>query len=159
MAILAAREGLGFESSIESDCAPLAEPALDLIRSGLQVHCLRDLTRGGLGAALVEIAEAAGARILIDEGAVPVRDDVASACEILGLDPLYVANEGPFVAFVAESDADRALSVLRRHAVSRSACSIGAVGHEADRLVTMTTGLGSIRVVDLPSGEQLPRIC
>jgi hydrogenase expression/formation protein HypE len=159
MAILAAREGLGFESSIESDCAPLAEPVLNLIRAGLRVHCLRDLTRGGLGAALVEIAEASGHRILVQEGDVPVRGDVAAACEILGLDPWYVANEGRFVAFVAETDADEALSVLRRHAVSAAACSIGAVGHQADHLVTMTTRLGSFRIVDLPSGEQLPRIC
>ena len=159
MAILAAREGLGFESCIESDCAPLAEPVLDLIRAGLEVHCLRDLTRGGLGAALVEIAEASGQRLSLQESAVPVRPDVAAACEILGLDPLYVANEGRFVAFVTEADADRALSVLKRHAVSEQACSIGAVGYEADRLVTMTTRLGPSRVVDLPSGEQLPRIC
>ncbi|HEY6554166.1 MAG TPA: hydrogenase expression/formation protein HypE [Vicinamibacteria bacterium] len=159
MAILAAREGLGFESSIESDCAPLAGPVLDLIRSGLPVHCLRDLTRGGLGAALVEIAEASGHRLAIQEADVPVREDVAAACEVLGLDPLYVANEGRFAVLLAEADAEEALRILRRHEVSRGACSIGAVGAEADRLVTMTTRLGSSRVVDLPSGEQLPRIC
>ncbi len=159
MAILAAREGLGFESYIESDCAPLAEPVLHLIRAGLRVHCLRDLTRGGLGAALVEIAEASGHRLLVEEREIPVRDDVAGACEILGLDPLYVANEGRFVAFVAEADAEEALLALQRHAVSGGACAIGTVGHQADRLVALTTRLGSTRVVDLPSGEQLPRIC
>jgi hydrogenase expression/formation protein HypE len=159
MAILAAREGLGFESRIESDAAPLAEPVLDLIRAGLRVHCLRDLTRGGLGAALVEIAEASGQRLLIKESEVPVREDVSAACEVLGLDPLYVANEGRLVAFITETDADQALAVLRRHPVSREACVIGTVGPEADRLVTMTTRLGSTRIIDLPSGEQLPRIC
>lgn len=159
MAILAAREGVGFESGIESDCAPLAEPVLGLIRAGLEVHCLRDLTRGGLGAALVEIAEASGHRLAVNEGDVPVRDDVAAACEVLGLDPLYVANEGRFVAFVTETDADRALTVLRRHAVSHEARAIGTVGVEGDHLVTLTTRLGSSRIVDLPSGEQLPRIC
>jgi hydrogenase expression/formation protein HypE len=159
IAILAAREGLGFESSLESDCAPLGQPALELIRAGLRVHCLRDLTRGGLGAALVEIAEASGHRLAVREGEVPVREDVAAACEILGLDPLYVANEGRFVAFVAEPDSEQALCLLKRHSVSATARSIGVVGPEADRLVTMTTRLGSTRVVDLPSGEQLPRIC
>ena len=159
IAILAARESLGFESELESDCAPLSEPVLDLIREGVRVHCLRDLTRGGLGAALVEIAEASRLRLMLDERAVPVRSDVTAACEILGLDPLYVANEGRFVAFVDAEDAERALAILRRHAVSRNACRIGSVGEATDGLVTMQTRLGSTRVVDLPSGEQLPRIC
>jgi hydrogenase expression/formation protein HypE len=159
IAILAARESLGFESRIESDCAPVAEPVLALVREGIAVHCLRDLTRGGLGAALVEIAEASRRRLSLVEDQVPVRDDVAAACEVLGLDPLYVANEGRFVAFVDKEDADRAIEVLRRHPVSAGACRIGEVAGPEDGLVTMKTRLGSMRLVDLPSGEQLPRIC
>jgi hydrogenase expression/formation protein HypE len=159
IAILAARESLGFETRIESDCAPLAAPVLDLLAAGVAVHCLRDLTRGGLGAALVEIAEAAQLRLTLGEAAIPVREDVAGACEILGLDPLYVANEGRFTAFVAEADAERALDILRRHAVSQGARLVGAVGDATDGLVTMKNRLGPTRVIDLPSGEQLPRIC
>jgi hydrogenase expression/formation protein HypE len=159
IAILAARESLGFESRIESDCAPVAAPALDLVREGVAVHCLRDLTRGGLGAALVEIAETSRKRLAVDEDQVPVRDDVAAACEVLGLDPLYVANEGRFVAFVGRADADRAIEILRRHPVSAGACLIGEVAGADDGLVTMKTRLGPSRLVDLPSGEQLPRIC
>jgi len=159
IAILAARESLGFETKIESDCAPLAAPVLDLIHQGVRLHCLRDLTRGGLGAALVEIAEASSKRLTLAEDAVPVRDDVVAACELLGLDPLYVANEGRFVLFVAAADADRAIAILRRHPVSDGARPIGEVAEADDGLVTMRTRLGSSRLVDLPSGEQLPRIC
>jgi hydrogenase expression/formation protein HypE len=159
VAILAARESLGFESRIESDCAPVAAPVLDLLKEGIDVHCLRDLTRGGLGAAVVEVAETSSLRIGLEEGAILVRDDVAAACELLGLDPLYVANEGRFFAFVAPTDAEHALHVLRRHAVSAEARAIGTVVAGGDGLVTLKTRLGSTRVVDLPSGEQLPRIC
>jgi hydrogenase expression/formation protein HypE len=159
IAIMAVREGLAFESAIESDCAPLAEPVLDLLAAGVEVHCLRDLTRGGLASALNEIAEAAGRGVTIDEVAVPVRDDVQGACEILGFDPLYVANEGRFVAFVAAADADRAVGILRRHQVSRASCRIGAVLDEGPALVTLRSRIGSTRIVDMLSGEQLPRIC
>jgi hydrogenase expression/formation protein HypE len=159
IAILAARESLGFDTPVESDCAPLAAPVLSLLEAGVEVHCLRDLTRGGLGAALVEIAEASGRRLSVEEAAVPVPPHVSAACGILGLDPLYVANEGRFVAFVPAAHAERALAVLREHRVSRAAALIGSVSTERDRLVTLETPLGSVRVVDLPSGEQLPRIC
>jgi hydrogenase expression/formation protein HypE len=159
VAILAARDSLGFDTAVESDCAPLAAPVLSLVEAGVEVHCLRDLTRGGLGAALVEIAEASGRRVSIEETAVPVPPHVVAACEVLGLDPLYVANEGRFVAFVPAGHAERALAVLREHPVSRGVRFIGAVSSERDGLVTLTTPLGSVRVVDLPSGEQLPRIC
>ncbi|HJS57818.1 MAG TPA: hydrogenase expression/formation protein HypE [Vicinamibacteria bacterium] len=159
VAILAARESLGFETRIESDCAPLAAPVAALLAAGIPVHCLRDLTRGGLGAALCEIAETSRQRIALDEEAIPVREDVAGACELLGLDPLYVANEGRFVAFVPEGDADRAVDALREHAVCSGAVRIGEVKNVCDKLVTMKTRFGASRVVDLPSGEQLPRIC
>jgi hydrogenase expression/formation protein HypE len=159
IAILSARESLGFATRLESDCAPLAAPVSALLDAGVEVHCLRDLTRGGLGAALVEIAEAAGARFEIDEAAIPVGEAVAGACELLGLDPLYVANEGRFVAFVPAVDADRALDVLRGHAVSREARTVGRVTGCGRGRVALRTALGALRVVDLPAGDLLPRIC
>jgi len=159
MAVMAVREGLAFDSAIESDCAPLTLPVLDLISSGIDVHCLRDLTRGGLASALNEIAGAASVGLTIDERRIPVREDVRGACEILGFDPLYVANEGRFVAFVPASQADRALDVLRRHAVSAGAVRAGDVVPGPHGLVTAVNAIGSTRVLDLLSGEQLPRIC
>ena len=159
MAIMAVREGLEFESAIETDCAPLAEPVLALIGDGVDVRCLRDLTRGGLASALNEIAGVAGLGIRIEERAIAVREDVRGACEILGFDPLYVANEGRFVAFVAPSDAERAVSVLRGYPVTAGASVIGTVIDDAQALVTLTGVLGSSRIVDMLSGEQLPRIC
>ncbi|HRE48242.1 MAG TPA: hydrogenase expression/formation protein HypE [Aggregatilineales bacterium] len=159
MAIMAAREGLAFESAIESDCAPLTDLVFALLEGGIEVHCLRDLTRGGLASALVEIAEASGWRIHIHEKAIAVREDVRGACEILGLDPLYVANEGRFVAFIAGKDVDRALSLLRRQAAGKDAAIIGEVQPKADHLVTMRSLIGTNRIVDMVSGEQLPRIC
>jgi hydrogenase expression/formation protein HypE len=159
MAIMAVREGLEFESTIASDCAPLAEPALALITAGLAVHCLRDLTRGGLATALIEIAEAAGVHVHIDEKAIAVPDEVRGACEILGLDPLYVANEGRFVAFVPESQAEMALTVLRSFSVSTDAQIIGNVGAAGHGRLTMTNRFGTSRILDMLTGEQLPRIC
>jgi len=160
IAVMAEREGLSFESSIESDCAPLSGPVMDLLEAGIRPHCLRDLTRGGLASALVEIAETAGVHIRIDENAVPVRPDVQGACEILGLDPLYVANEGRFVAFVPEKDTEAAVKIIRSSAVGAGACVIGSVAEGDGRgVVTMTSKIGATRVVDMLSGEQLPRIC
>ena len=159
MAVMAARENLEFESAIESDCAPLVAPVMDLLDAGVDVHCLRDLTRGGLASALVEIARAANLPIHVHETAIAVREDVRAACEILGFDPLYVANEGRFVAFVPADDAERALRILRRHEVSADALSIGAVCAGSDGLVTLRSSIGATRVVALLTGEQLPRIC
>ena len=159
IAVMAAREGLGFESEITSDCAPLAAPVLALFEAGVAVHCLRDLTRGGLASGLVEIAETAGLAIQTDERAIPVRADVASACEILGLDPFHVANEGRFVAFVAAADADKALAVLRAYPVSDGAVVIGTVRDGPAGRVTARGAIGGTRVIDMLSGEQLPRIC
>jgi hydrogenase expression/formation protein HypE len=159
MAIMAVREGLQFESSIESDCAPLAEPVLALLDGGVEVHCLRDLTRGGLSSALVEIAEASGLHLHVGEADIPVREDVRGACEILGFDPMYVANEGRFVAFVNGRDAGRAVDILKRHAVCAGARVIGTVDDAPAGLVTIRSRIGATRVVDMLSGEQLPRIC
>lgn len=159
MAIMAVREGLQFESQIESDSAPVHEVVLDLLRSGIEIHCLRDLTRGGLASALNEIAEAAGVKIAVEEKAIPVREDVHAACEMLGLDPLHVANEGRIVAFIAAKDTERAEQILRRHAVSAEAAMIGQVVASAAPLVTLKSAIGANRILDMPSGEQLPRIC
>jgi hydrogenase expression/formation protein HypE len=159
MAIMAVREGLQFESAIESDSAPVAEVVLDLLQAGIEIHCLRDLTRGGLASALNEIAEAAGVKIAVDEKLIPVREEVHAACEMLGLDPLHVANEGRLAAFIAEKDSARALGILRRHAVSSNAAVIGRVVEKSAPLVTIKSAIGASRILDMPSGEQLPRIC
>ncbi len=154
MAIMAAREGLSFESEIESDCAPLVTPVMALLDGGIAVHCLRDLTRGGLASALVEIAMTAQLHIHVEENAIPVREDVRGACEILGLDPMYTANEGRFIAFVAPEDRARSLAVL-----GEDARWIGSVTDTADSTVTLNSVIGVTRIVDMLSGEQLPRIC
>ena len=159
IAVMAARDQLGFELEIESDCAPVAAPVLALFEAGITVHCLRDLTRGGLASGLVEIAETAGLSIALEETAVPVRDDVAAACEVLGLDPFHVANEGRFVAFVPPDEAERAVEILRRHPVSAGAGRIGTVESGRAGRVTARGALGATRVIDMLSGEQLPRIC
>src|ERR1017187_3925333 len=125
MAIMSVREGLEFQGRIESDSAPVSELVQQLLAAGVEIHCLRDLTRGGLASALHEIAETARRRIMIDEKSVPVREDVHAACELLGLDPLQVACEGRFVAFVPPQNAGLALRILRQH--ESGAASIGAV--------------------------------
>lgn len=154
MAIMAVREGLEFESTITSDCAPLAEPVLNLLEAGIDVHCLRDLTRGGLVSGLCEIASAASAHIHISEMAVPVSEDVRGACEILGLDPMYVANEGRFMVFVPHHEVSRTLAIL-----GDQARWIGSVSDDEAGLVTLESAIGATRVLDMLSGEQLPRIC
>lgn len=159
LTIMAQRESLAFETTIESDCASVAAPVLDLVRSGVTVHCLRDLTRGGLASALVELAVQSAKEMIVEECRIAVVDEVRGACEILGLDPLYVANEGCFVAFVPQSDVDLALSVLRHHPVSHTAERIGTVGSGERSQVILRSAIGGQRVVDRLSGEQLPRIC
>jgi len=159
MAIMAVREGLSFESAIESDSAPLAESVLALLRAGLEIHCLRDLTRGGLTSVLNEIAEASALRLQVEEKLIPVRQDVRAACEILGLDPLQVACEGRFAIFLPERDAARALEVLRGQPDAAGACRVGEVTEQAGARVLLKSLLGTQRILDMASGEQLPRIC
>jgi len=159
MAIMAVREGLEFESAIESDSAPVHEIVLELLKAGIEIHCLRDLTRGGLASALNEIAEAATVRIEIAEKSVPVREDVHAACEMLGLDPLHVACEGRFIAFVTPGDAERALQIMGRHATGAGSAVVGEVAESSEPLVTLKSAIGANRILDMPSGEQLPRIC
>lgn len=159
IAIMAQREGLAFESEIESDSAPVAEAVLALINAGIEIHCLRDLTRGGLASALVEIAQSSQSHIHITENGILVREDVRGACEIIGLDPLYVANEGRFIAFVPQNDLEQTLDILRKYRVSADALAIGQVTDEKHGQVTLTSAIGARRIVDMLSGEQLPRIC
>lgn len=159
VAVLSVREGLSFAGDVHSDSAPLHEVVADLIAEGIEVHCLRDLTRGGLAAALNEIAGSAGASMTIEEAFVPVLEPVRGACELLGLDPLYVANEGRFVAMVPMAQAEAALAVMRRHPVSQRATRIGTVTDRTLPPVVLRTVVGTNRMLDLLSGEQLPRIC
>ncbi len=159
VAILSVREGLEFEAPIESDTAPLWAPVEALLHAGIEFHCLRDLTRGGLASAVNEIAAAARLGIEISETAVPVGEAVRGACEILGLDPLYVANEGRFVAFVHERDADRTLELMRGFPVCKDAARIGRAVESHSGTVTLESRIGGHRVLDMLSGEQLPRIC
>ena len=159
IAIMAAREGLEFETVIESDCASLAPVVDALFAAGIDVHCLRDLTRGGLASALVEIAETSGFSIHIKEQAIRVREDVRGACEILGFDPMYLANEGRFIAFVAPEHTKRAADIIDSASEGTEAEVIGFVEDNRSGDVTMKSLIGATRIVDMFSGEQLPRIC
>jgi len=160
MAIMSVREGLEFESPIRSDCAALnGMIAKVLDAAGAAVHAMRDPTRGGLASTLNEIAQASGVGIAIDEARLPVRAEVQSACELLGLDPVYVANEGKAVFFVAPDAAERVLEVLRAHPLGREAALIGQVTAEHKRMLVARTVMGGNSVLPVQTGEQLPRIC
>jgi len=159
VAILAERDGLDLEGEIASDTAPLHELAETLLWACPDTHAMRDPTRGGLGALLVEIASRGGLGIDVDERAIPVRDPVRGACELLGLDPLLVANEGKMVAFVPERNAGPALTALRSHPLGRDAALIGWVTAQHPGMVVLRTPIGGQRILDLPFAEPLPRIC
>jgi hydrogenase expression/formation protein HypE len=159
IAILSVREGLEFEGPVISDTCSLWAPVEALFAAGIEVHCLRDLTRGGLASALNEIATVAGLRITVEEALVPVSEVVCGACELLGLDPLYVANEGRFAIFVSAHDAGRALETLRSVAVTAGAVHAGNVYESPSGIVTLHSRIGAHRILDMMSGEQLPRIC
>jgi hydrogenase expression/formation protein HypE len=159
IAIMSAREGLEFETAIESDCAPLNRSVKRLLDAGLEVHCLRDLTRGGLGTTLIEIAETSKSHIAVEETKIAVREDVLGACEMLGFDPIYLANEGRMVVFVPEAEAEKVLEILRHGPAGEFASRIGSVKSGAPGLVTLKSRIGTTRIVDMPTGEQLPRIC
>jgi hydrogenase expression/formation protein HypE len=159
IAIMSVREGLEFETEICSDTAPLNGLVEDMLRVERDIHVLRDPTRGGVASALNEIAESADIGILIRDEHIPVPDEVRGACEILGLDPLYVANEGKLVAIVPQTSAQAILSAMRLHPLGKHAANIGEVVAEHPGTVLMNTRVGGTRVVDMLSGEQLPRIC
>jgi len=160
MAIMSVREGLEFESQIRSDCAALNGMIAEVLdAAGAQIHAMRDPTRGGLASTLNEIAHSSNVGVVIDESQVPVRLEVQSACELLGLDPVYVANEGKAVFFVAPDVADRVLAILRAHPLGRDAARIGHVTAEHKHMLVARTAMGANRVIPTMIGEQLPRIC
>jgi hydrogenase expression/formation protein HypE len=159
MAVMSVREGLEFETTIESDTAPLHGLVRELLAAAPAVRCLRDPTRGGLAATLNEIAARSGTGIVIEEAAVPVNPAVRAACEMLGLDPFHVANEGKLVAVVPAERADTALARMRSHPLGTRAAVIGCVTDQHPGIVAARTALGASRIISLPLGEQLPRIC
>lgn len=159
IAIMSVREGLEFETEIASDTAPLHELVDTMIGARIDIHVLRDPTRGGITSALTEIAQSAKVGMLLDEARIPISEEVKGACEILGLDPLYVANEGKLLAIVAAQDVDLVLSVMKSHPLGQHAAVIGEVTSDHPGFIMMKTRVGGTRVVDMLSGEQLPRIC
>jgi hydrogenase expression/formation protein HypE len=159
IAIMSVREGLEFESEIASDTAPLNGLVKTILAASKDVHVLRDPTRGGITSALTEIAQSAKVGMLLNEDAIPISEEVKGACEILGLDPLYVANEGKLLAIIAAQDVDLVLSAMKSHPLGKQAAIIGEVTSDHPGFVMMKTRVGGKRVVDMLSGEQLPRIC
>ncbi|MFL7894340.1 MAG: hydrogenase expression/formation protein HypE [Anaerolineales bacterium] len=159
MAIMSIREGLEFETQITSDTAPLHELVETMLAASMEIHCLRDATRGGLAAALNELAKSSNLGITFEEGAVPLQPAVIAACEMLGMDPFYVANEGKLVAMVQGEMAEEVLAAMHSHPLGQEAAIIGQVVAEHPGLVVSKTNIGGSRVVDLPAGELLPRIC
>ncbi len=160
IAVMLQREGLDFESRIESDCAILSPLVQALLTAKIEIHCLRDLTRGGLASALIELASSAKLHFEISETALPICESVQGACEVLGFDPLYIANEGCCALFLPQSQVETALAILRQQPAGQNAAYIGDVKlAHSQGLLTLKTAMGITRVLDLLSGEQLPRIC
>ena len=159
IAILSTRQGLRFDGELRSDTAPLGGLVAAMLAASTEIHALRDPTRGGLAASLVEIAARRGLGMEIDENAIAVRDTVRGACEMLGLDPLLVANEGKLVAFVPEPASAPVLAAMRNHRLGQEAARIGTVTAAHPGLVLLRTPIGGDRILDLPFGEALPRIC
>jgi len=159
IAVLSQREGLSFSTRLVSDCAPLNRLVAEMLNASPNIHCLRDPTRGGLATTLNELARQSKVGIRIDEEKIPVREEVLAACEMLGLDPLYVANEGRLIAIVADEDADRVLEAMRRVRYGEDAVTIGEIGAGHPGRVAMKTRLGASRIVDMLVGDLLPRIC
>ncbi len=159
IAVLSCREGLSFSTQLESDCAPLNRLVAEMLNASPNIHCLRDPTRGGLATTLNELAEQSGVSIRIEEERVPVREEVLAACEMLGLDPLYIANEGKLVSIVPAEDEDIILKAMRGNPYGREAITIGEVNAEHPGRVAMRTTIGSSRIVDMMVGDPLPRIC
>ncbi|MBF0304035.1 MAG: hydrogenase expression/formation protein HypE [Alphaproteobacteria bacterium] len=159
VAVMSKRENLSFQTDLLSDSAALHGLVAAMVEAVRDLHCLRDPTRGGLASTLNELAVQSGVGMMIREAAIPVRDSVRGACELLGLDPLYVANEGKLIAICAAQDAPRLLAVMRAHPLGRDAAMIGAVVEDPHHFVQMETAFGGTRIVDWLAGEQLPRIC
>lgn len=159
MAVLTSREGLSFQSRVKSDTAPLNHLVAEMVKGSRKIHALRDPTRGGVATTLNEMASASQVGIEILEERLPVREAVQGACEVLGIDPLYVANEGKLIAIVEREAAEKVLEIMRANSLGKEAVILGYVVPEHPGIVTMKTGLGAQRIIDMPVGEQLPRIC
>ena len=159
IAIMSVREGLDFETVIKSDTAPLNGLVGEMLRASGEIHTLRDPTRGGVATSLNELAQQSGLGMIVDEEAMPIPDDVKGACELLGLDPLYIANEGKLLAFVSARDADAVLDAMRRHPLGERSVVVGEVVDRHHGTVVMKSKIGGTRVLDMLSGEQLARIC
>ncbi len=159
IAILSSREGLQFDTTIQSDSAALHKLVAEMVAVTPEVHCLRDPTRGGLATTLNELARQSHVGISLVETSIPIKAEVKGACELLGLDPLYIANEGKLVCIVAGEDAEQLLAVMRQHKLGQNAAIIGHVTEDQHHMVIMQTAFGGKRVVDWLAGEQLPRIC
>jgi hydrogenase expression/formation protein HypE len=159
IAVLSQREGLSFSTKLESDCAPLGGLVAEMLNASPSIHCLRDPTRGGLATTLNELAKQSKVSVRIEEEKIPVREEVLGACEMLGFDPLYVANEGKLVAIVPAEDADKVLKAMRKNRYGKNATIIGEVRAEKPGRVVMKTVLGASRIVDMLVGDLLPRIC
>jgi hydrogenase expression/formation protein HypE len=159
IAVISRREELSFTTKIESDCAPLGGLVADMLKASPRIHCLRDPTRGGLATSLNELAKQSKVSIRIEEEKIPLRGEVLAACEMLGFDPLYVANEGKLVAIVPPNDAEKILRAMRKNRYGKEAAIIGEVGAEKAGRVVMKTALGASRIVDMLTGDLLPRIC
>lgn len=158
IAVLSAREGLGFDTDLQSDLAPLNQLVSEMLKAG-EVHVLRDPTRGGLATTLVEIAGQSNVTVELQEWAIPIKPQVRAACELLGFDPLHIANEGKLVAFVAKKDAEAILNVMHKNKYGREATTIGRVTNTGKAQVRLKTAIGGTRLVDMLPGEMLPRIC
>ena len=159
IAVISQREGLSFSTKLKSDCAPLGDLVAEMIDASQNIRCLRDPTRGGLATSLNELAKQSGVSIRIEEEKIQVREEVLAACEMLGFDPLYVANEGKLVAIVQPEDADKVVKAMRKNRYGKDATIIGEVGSEHSGRVVMKTVLGASRIVDMLVGDLLPRIC
>lgn len=159
MAVMTSRENLSFQTRVESDTAPLNGLVTEILKVSNEIHAMRDPTRGGVATTLNEFTKASNVGIQLYENTIPVRPEVQGACEVLGIDPLYVANEGKLIVVVSPEVSEGILSTMRRHKYGLDATIIGEVVAEHPRIVVMSTGLGANRIVDMPVGEQLPRIC
>jgi len=160
LAVMLERDGFDFQHNIQSDCADVSGLVNDLLQAGVEIHCMRDLTRGGLASTLIELATTAKVHMEIMQEDLPIHDDVQSLCEILGFDPLYIANEGCFALIVPADNAEKTLKIMRKHPLGKQANIMGTVMKAAERgMLTLKTEFGMSRVLDLLSGEQLPRIC
>jgi hydrogenase expression/formation protein HypE len=159
IAVLSQREGLKFSTPVPSDCAPLHQLVADMLAASKNIHCMRDPTRGGLATTLNDFAERSNVGIKVEENKIPINKAVLAACELLGLDPLYIANEGKLVAVVPAKEASAILAVMKKNKYGKNAVIIGEVTKEHPRRVVMKTALGASRIIDMPVGELLPRIC